>query len=790
MTSRTPQTELLAPAGGLDSFFAALEAGADAVYCGLNTFSARAKAKNFTLAEMERMTAYCHQHSRKLYVPLNTLVKEAELPLLIETLAGLEEIGIDGVILQDLGVWKLIRDHFPGLSLHASTQMTVHNTAGVQMLERMGFSRAVLARELSLAEIKTIGRQSRIELEHFIHGALCFGISGQCLFSSYLNGTSGNRGRCAQPCRRRYLHHDKPGYYFSTNDFCAIEFLPQLRKAGVMSFKIEGRMKSAEYVGRVVAAYRLMLDAPPSRRHETLTEARQLLALSFGRPASSGFLSGKAAADIAVSSQQGSIGTLLGKISSVRRDGFSFVCGDRLHLGDRVRILPQNDQAGSGFTVTALTTNKRKVKVVRKGDFVTIPTGAKHIFQAGDSVYRVSAGTGNFASEETCRKKLATVRLAPHPLQIHIALDNNDTLQITAKGGGIVCSERYPVETFTATKSPLNEATLQRVFAKSGTSPFFLQTLTADALPPVVIPPSRLNEIRRHLYQQLQVNLAEAEAHRRQERRRKAQNCLVMPATVSPTSKPRLSATVSSTLDLPLLDNPEISELILPLTPANAGELAQQGGKYRDRLVWELPAIIFDHQWGEYASMLQQVRKAGYTKFRLNNLGHFLFFDRASEVELVAGERLYTLNSLAAQAWHELGAVALTLSKEDEQRNLRDLLARDTGLPMILTVFAPVELLQSRIPIRGVNSGDLIQTNGEEVFQVTSERSLTVLAAIRDFSLTGQLQTVQAMGAKNWHLDLSRCTAFSERGRAALTAVKEDQKLPTATPFNFNRGLA
>ncbi|MDH3359249.1 MAG: U32 family peptidase, partial [Desulfobulbaceae bacterium] len=270
MTISMRQTELLAPAGGIESFFAAMEAGADAVYCGLEEFSARAKAKNFTLAEVSQMTAYCHQLDRKLYVAINTLVKEAELPRLIEVLAGLEEIGIDGVILQDLGVWRLIRDHFPGLELHASTQMAVHNVAGVKKLEQMGFTRAVLARELSVAEIGVIRQQTSIELEHFIHGALCFGISGQCLFSSFLNGTSGNRGRCVQPCRRLYQHQGKAGYYFSTNDFCAIEFLPQLIEAGVMSLKIEGRMKSAEYVGRVVAAYRLMLDAPSSRRKEAL----------------------------------------------------------------------------------------------------------------------------------------------------------------------------------------------------------------------------------------------------------------------------------------------------------------------------------------------------------------------------------------------------------------------------------------------------------------------------------------------------------------------------------------
>jgi len=167
------KAELLAPAGSLEAFFAAMENGADAVYCGLKEFSARARAKNFTISEVEMMAAYARQHKRRLYLALNTLIKEKELAQLVETLAALSGMGLDGLIIQDLGVWRLARRHFPSLPLHASTQMAVHNAAGVAMLARMGFARAVLARELSLAEIEEIGRQSAIELEHFVHGALC-----------------------------------------------------------------------------------------------------------------------------------------------------------------------------------------------------------------------------------------------------------------------------------------------------------------------------------------------------------------------------------------------------------------------------------------------------------------------------------------------------------------------------------------------------------------------------------------------------------------------------------------
>ena len=251
-----------------------MEKGADAVYAGLKEFSARAKAKNFTLYQMEKMTGYAHAHQKKLYVTLNTVIKEPELPLLVDTLASLEAIGVDAVIIQDMAVARLVREFFPALPLHASTQMTVHNTAGVLQLAELGFERVVLARELHLDEISQIVSKSPIGIECFVHGALCFSVSGQCYFSSFLGGHSGNRGRCAQPCRRQYKYKGKEGYYFSTNDFSSIEMIPQMAAAGVESLKIEGRMKSAEYVASIVGAYRKVLDASPATLPAALVEAR------------------------------------------------------------------------------------------------------------------------------------------------------------------------------------------------------------------------------------------------------------------------------------------------------------------------------------------------------------------------------------------------------------------------------------------------------------------------------------------------------------------------------------
>jgi putative protease len=310
--------ELLAPAGSLEAFFAAMEKGADAVYCGLQDFSARARAKNFSAAQVERMLAYAHADGKRIYVTLNTLVKEKELPQLVDTLAALAGMRVDGVILQDLAVARLIRNHFPSIPLHASTQMTIHNTPGIKMLEQLGFQRAVLARELAVDEITSIAAATPVEVECFVHGALCFSISGQCFFSSLLGGHSGNRGRCAQPCRRTYTHRGKEGHYFSTSDLSAIDMIPDLMSAGVRSLKIEGRMKSAEYVASVVSAYRLVIDAPEASRKAALSTAKEMLKYSFGRTPTKGFLASQQPDDIANPWQKGGTGRYIGQIKSVK----------------------------------------------------------------------------------------------------------------------------------------------------------------------------------------------------------------------------------------------------------------------------------------------------------------------------------------------------------------------------------------------------------------------------------------------------------------------------------------
>lgn len=250
--------EILAPCGGTDVLPAALNTGADAVYLGVTAFSARRNAKNFTPDELREAVKTCRLYGTKVYVTLNTLVFDEELEALRNTAELLEEVGVDAVILQDLGAAEIIREAAPSLKLHASTQMTVCSPSGAEFCRKHGFSRVVLAREMSMKEIENVTRNVDIETEVFVHGALCVCVSGQCLMSAMYGGRSGNRGLCAQPCRLDFTYGDRHSV-LSLKDLSVIEKLPELERIGVTSAKIEGRMKRPEYVAAAVSACRDIL---------------------------------------------------------------------------------------------------------------------------------------------------------------------------------------------------------------------------------------------------------------------------------------------------------------------------------------------------------------------------------------------------------------------------------------------------------------------------------------------------------------------------------------------------
>lgn len=324
------------PAGNVESFFASIEGGANAVYLGLQCFNARNRAGNFTPWQVLSMVKIAHSKQIKVYITLNTVIRNFDIPKLLDTLYQIKQINPDGVITQDIGVAFIAKRYFPEIKLHASTQMAIHNSVGVNYMAKQGFKRAVLARELTFGELVSISSKSKIELEIFIHGALCYSFSGMCLFSSFLGGASANRGLCTQPCRRIYVQNKQRRYCFSLKDNQQVENISKFAALGISSLKVEGRMKSSDYVLRVANAYRKALDGGD------IDEAKTLLSEDLGREKTGYFMMRDVKNAV---TQSASSGLLLGNVISVANGEISFSTNQKLSSGCRLRFRnPHNDK--------------------------------------------------------------------------------------------------------------------------------------------------------------------------------------------------------------------------------------------------------------------------------------------------------------------------------------------------------------------------------------------------------------------------------------------------------------
>ncbi|HIJ82341.1 MAG TPA: U32 family peptidase [Desulfuromonadales bacterium] len=785
MTPHPTKPELLAPAGSLESFFAALEKGADAVYAGLQDFSARARAKNFTLSQMERMLAYAHAHQRKIYVTMNTLVKEKELPQLVDTLAALAGMRVDGVILQDLAVARLIRNHFPAIQLHASTQMTIHNTPGVKMLEKLGFQRGVLARELAVDEIAAIAAATSVEIECFVHGALCFSVSGQCFFSSLLGGHSGNRGRCAQPCRRLYNHRGKEGHYFSTNDLSAIDLLPDMMRAGVKSLKIEGRMKSAEYVANVVSAYRLVLDAPEKSHKEALASAKEMLKYSFGRTPTKGFLASGQPDDIANPWQKGGTGRFVGQIKAIKGKRLVFETRDALHVGDRLRVQPKSDMAGQAWTVREIFQNGRKVIEARAGSAVEVDTPFS--VTVGDSMYKVSSKEAFTLSDSACNRRLEGAPREKIPCSLTLRLLDG-TLHISADLSGSRHEFSYPLGPLEPARSTDMQAVLTGQFSKCGETGFRLESLTAPEFPPVLIPMAVFKELRRLFYLQLS-EVASSGTGEQQEAARQSARADVarVNSTRQRSAAPETHAVV---IDQPKewrfpLTNGADSTLIV-LTKAVIHQLPATLPRMRgceERIIWQLPFMLFDRDLPLYRDVLQQLHSAGFRRFEAANLSHFDLLGPLEGVHISAWYRCFSLNSQALLAWRELGAESATLYIEDDAVNLAALLAADVPIERRVAIYTPLPVMTTKIRIKEVHGNTPLRSDRGETYMVTTRDGLQTISAATPLSLTARHAELRRMGCSSFVTDLTE--APREQWGDILSAFKTGKGLSGTTEFNY-----
>ena len=370
------------PAGNIEAFHAALEGGADAVYLGLKNFNARGRAKNFLVHQLQSLLKEAKQANVKVHVTLNTLVKNSEIPELLDTLYMLSQTDVDAVIIQDLGSYYLIKKFFPELNIHASTQMAVHNSAGAEYMRKLGFERVILFREITLSELKLLKTRTTADLEIFVHGALCYSFSGQCLFSSYLGGMSANRGQCRQPCRRLYNVNGEDKYLFNLKDNQQLWQVEEFKKLGIASLKIEGRMKSAEYVFNTAKAYRAALDGNLSSAEDMHED--------LAREKTGYFLSGEVTNAI---TEKPYTGKHIGELSKTNGKTIHFFSDIDLQRGNRLRVLPESGHDSAAFKLKENFSNKPV------GGKFEIEVELANDFHKGDKVFLAGFGDLRFKSK-------------------------------------------------------------------------------------------------------------------------------------------------------------------------------------------------------------------------------------------------------------------------------------------------------------------------------------------------------------------------------------------------------
>lgn len=522
--TQRPAPEILAPAGSYDSFRAALLAGADAVYAGGPQFGARAYAKNFTEEQLADAIDEAHLHGRRFYLTVNTLVKDKELPELLRFLFPLYEKGLDAVIVQDAGVFELVRTCFPEMEIHASTQMTVAGAGGARFLKECGAVRVVPARELSLEEIRHLKRETGMEVECFVHGALCYCYSGQCLMSSLIGGRSGNRGQCAQPCRLPYSAGAEKGFLLSLKDICTLEILPDLIEAGIDSFKIEGRMKRPEYVAGVTSMYRKYVDQYMEKGRKGFhVEARDLEMLQdlYNRGGfHTGYYGQKNGREMLSTEKPNHTGTVVGKVKKQNGRTLEAVVQTEIQKGDVIELAQEGAKRNYTFGSGA-----------KKGDVVRIllPGGVR--FAPGAPLYRIRSEERLTQWREFWQSGKIQEKIYGF---LSLISEKPATLVVCC---GRVCVEVHsdlPVEA--ASRSPLDETRLRRQIQKTGNTAFQFAQLDIEMEPDVFLPMQQINLLRRRALERLSHEIC-GQSHRSREQKDGEEAVLALKKNSMPEKK-------------------------------------------------------------------------------------------------------------------------------------------------------------------------------------------------------------------------------------------------------------
>ncbi len=488
--------ELLAPAGDMECLKWAIEGGCDAVYLGGNHFGARAYSKNFSDEELALAIKYAHQYGVKVYLTCNTLIYDEEVEDFLNFVRYAHKSGIDAVLIQDLGMYDLIHQKFPDLEIHASTQLHIHNLDGALVAKKLGFKRIVLARETDIDTIKEIKEKTGLDIEVFVHGSLCVSYSGQCLFSSLVDGRSGNRGACAGSCRLPYDIVDKNNtvlnktkkYPLSMKDLCAISSIGKLMDIGVNSFKIEGRMKSKEYVYLVTKLYRKAIDSYLEKQEVTIDyEILDKLKKVFNREYTLGFLNNVSNNDVINGKQPNNVGVKIGSVVKLTKTNALIKLEDELHIGDGLRIKGPVGEIGTVVNDFYLQGNL--VKEAKAGMVISLPIWKKP--NVLDEVFLTSSKYIGDCIREEIEKNPRKVMLTGS-----ISLHKNEKIIFKLSDGLNNIELNGPVVDM-AKNRPLTKDTILEKLTKLGGTVYQFRKLDISLDDDIFVPLTALNELRR-----------------------------------------------------------------------------------------------------------------------------------------------------------------------------------------------------------------------------------------------------------------------------------------------------
>ncbi|MHC4269206.1 MAG: peptidase U32 family protein [Planctomycetota bacterium] len=801
----------------MESFFAAVENGADAVYFGLEDFSARASAQNFSLDEASKAIAYAHKKAIKVYIALNTLLKTFELEKVVDILMALEEMRPDSIILQDLGLLYLIQSKFPGFNLHASTQMSIHNLAGVKQLERFGIKRVVLARELSITEIKHISSNISIEIEVFIHGALCYSYSGLCFFSSMIGGRSGNRGRCAQPCRMYYhFQPDGGGYLFSMKDLLTLSEISDLVAAGVSSLKIEGRMKSPEYVAVVTNTYRKAIDGELFDQEEAVNRIKTV----FSRETTSAYLMEKnnmktgKSYDISSAKSAGivnplypaNMGLYAGVVIESEDDHIVLRAAAGIGVRDLLQVFEDGSVQKSLLHVKNIKVNDKRVFSVAAGDVASI--SAERKIKQGAKVYVVSSQMTKETFARRVPKKLMPAKI---PVDLNVRIKSG-YFAVRGVVMGFTFDKVYRLNFEKGIKRIINKGDVKVSFSRLGETPFELATINTDISDGLFVPLGVLNNLRRAYFKDLSTawrreRVLRGDNIKKWLKVRSVLNREKSTHNSTTEEKTRLSLKIDR---LDYLDN-ILTEKIYKLYIVLSGkiitylqkneDILDKLLKEKDKVVLSLPFIMRDigngiERYDYLRNMVHSLIARGFRQFQISNLWAMALFD-GEDVQLYADFTLYSLNPLSMIKLSALGFNRYTLSPEDDRENLQTLFSNDTDL----IIYQDIPLFTSEACVWANMKGEcpgisrcdfkqvaLTNEHGDR-FMAINDECRTVVMGEKPFSIVHLVPSLLEAGHKDYRIDLCYKDYSIKVVSNIISRIHSGKKIRNSMMGNFDRGL-